>query len=75
MGAETNMERLIRLKEVTARTGLEKSTVYDLIADGEFPKPIPLTKRTVAWIESEVQAWIEKRIAAARSPVKLAAQS
>jgi len=60
--------RLIRCNEVVDRTGLSRATVYRLVRSGEFPSPIPLTRSTAAWIESEVQDWIDERIAAARGP-------
>jgi prophage regulatory protein len=45
---------LLRRRLVEARTGLARSTLYQRIADGTFPKPIHLGPRSVAWIESEV---------------------
>ena len=57
-------QRLLRLPSVVDRTGLSRSTLYELIADGAFPAPVPLGARSVAWAESEVQRWIERRIAA-----------
>jgi prophage regulatory protein len=60
------MERFLRIQEVQQRTGLKKSTLYLYIKQGRFPKPVPVTDRLVAWPESEVQAWIEARIKAAR---------
>ena len=60
-------ERLLRLREVQARTGLGRSTIYLRISQGRFPAPIPLgSPHIVAWIEGEIQAWIEHQIAAAR---------
>ncbi|MFM5301830.1 helix-turn-helix transcriptional regulator [Aeromonas caviae] len=56
--------RLIRIREVIQKTGLSKSSIYDLMARGQFPKPVRLTARSVAMIESEVDAWIAERIAA-----------
>ena len=44
-------------------TSLPTSTLYDKIAAGEFPKPIPLGPRSVAWLEDEVVAWQEAQIA------------
>ncbi|WP_426664080.1 helix-turn-helix transcriptional regulator [Rhodanobacter aciditrophus] len=58
--------RLIRIREATQRTGLSKAMVYRLIAAGQFPRQIRLTERTSAWVESEVQAWVDSRIAANR---------
>lgn len=43
-------------------TGLGRSTIYNYIADGSFPKPVSLGARAVAWVESEVQDWILERI-------------
>lgn len=54
--------RLIKLKEVMDCTGLGRSTVYNYIADGAFPKPVSLGARAVAWVEDEVQDWIAARI-------------
>jgi prophage regulatory protein len=57
---------LLRRRLVEARTGLARSTLYQRIADGTFPKPIHLGPRSVAWIESEVDGWIAARIAESR---------
>lgn len=61
------MLRLIRLPDVLTLTGLSRSTLYDLVSRGDFPTSVKLTKRTVAWIESEVTQWIESRITFSRS--------
>lgn len=55
--------RLIRIREATQKTGLSKSTIYDLIAAGRFPQLVRLSPRRVCLIESEVDAWIARRIA------------
>jgi prophage regulatory protein len=55
--------RIIRLKDVIKATGLARSTIYKLIGTGEFPPPVPITQRSVGWIESEVGAWIRTRVA------------
>lgn len=55
--------KLIKLKDVTAMTGLSRSHLYALAQQGIFPKPVKLTERSSAWVESEVQGWIESRIA------------
>jgi prophage regulatory protein len=55
--------RLIRLKEVKYYSGLARSTVYKYVAAGTFPKPVPLGGRAVAWVQGEVEAWIDSRIA------------
>ena len=55
--------RLIRRKEVQVKTGLGASSIYALMKQGKFPDPIHLSIRRVAWIESEIDSWIEERIA------------
>lgn len=60
-------QNLLRLPKVEAATGYKRSTIYRLIQQGEFPAPISLGARASAWLESEVNAWIQKRIEASRS--------
>lgn len=55
---------LLRLKEVTARTGLAKNTIYDRIRRKEFPAQIDLGGNCVAWSEDEIDAWIAVKLAA-----------
>jgi len=50
-------DRIIRLPEVIERVGLSKSTIYQNIQDGTFPKQLKLG-RTSGWLESEIDAWI-----------------
>jgi prophage regulatory protein len=59
-------KRLIRFKEVSRKTGYGHSAIYEKIGKGEFPAPISLGARAVAWVESEVDQWIDDRIAASR---------
>lgn len=54
---------LERLPQVKARTGLARSTLYRMIACGQFPKNLKLSERCSAWNSAEVDAWIAKRIA------------
>jgi prophage regulatory protein len=63
---ETNQTpKLIRIKSVIELTGVSKSYLYDLSNRGLFPKSIRLISggTSVAWVESEVEGWIEERIA------------
>lgn len=57
---------ILRLPTVKARTGLARSTIYLRIAEGRFPKPVSLGARAVGWVESEIQEWLERQIAASR---------
>ena len=53
---------MIRLREVTRVTGLARSTIYKLIGEGSFPRPVRLAARAVAWRSDVVNAWIEQCI-------------
>lgn len=57
----------LRLPKVKALTGLSKSSLYELIRDNNFPAPIHLGPRTVAWVSSEVRQWAAERISASRA--------
>lgn len=57
--------RLIRLPEVLHRVGWSRSQLYKQIDAGLFPRPIKLSERTVAWVESDLDDWIEARLVAA----------
>lgn len=63
MGAEMP-DYILRRIEVQKRTGLARSTIYAMIAAGDFPKPVPIGVRAVGWAESEIAAWLEARKAA-----------
>lgn len=54
--------RLIRMKEVITKTGLSRSRIYQYIGEGRFPASVSLGGRSVCWIESEVDKWIEDTI-------------
>ncbi|MCL7939152.1 AlpA family transcriptional regulator [Halomonas sp. ATCH28] len=64
--AQSIRKALIKRREVLARTALANSTLYRLMGAGEFPQSIQIGPRAVAWVEEEVDAWIEARIEAAR---------
>jgi len=55
--------QILRIKQLIATTGLARSTIYQYIEDGTFPKPIPLGARCVGWLESDIQDWLSSRIA------------
>ena len=54
----------LRAEEVTRITGIPRSTRYELIEQGKFPKPIKLSVRMVAWSAAEIAEWMQRRIAA-----------
>ena len=58
--------KLLRLPQVKATTGLSKSSIYARIAEGTFPKQIPLGPRLVVWVEADIQNWINEQVLTAR---------
>jgi prophage regulatory protein len=58
--------KILRLSAVKVLTGLSRSSVYQKIADGDFPKSIALGPRAVGWLESDVESWIERKVEASR---------
>ena len=70
---QSPQKRFIRLPEVLTRTGYGRTTIYRKMEDGSFPSSVKLDgrppknpeafdSRAVAWIEDEVEQWIESRI-------------
>ncbi|WP_107314296.1 helix-turn-helix transcriptional regulator [Burkholderia metallica] len=53
----TTTERLLRLPTVIGMVGLGKTTIYDMMKQGSFPKPRRVRNLSL-WAETEVQAWI-----------------
>ncbi len=53
--------KILRLRAVCEVTGLSRSTVYRLVSDGGFPKPVRLGPQSVGWRVSEVDEWLESR--------------
>lgn len=56
---------MLRLREVEQMIGRKRSSIYQDMANGRFPKPVKIGARAVAWLEQELIAWqrglIEKR--------------
>lgn len=65
----TISKKLVRLSEVLTRTGYSKAWIYKLIAQGRFPQSVKLGPRSIAFVESEIDEWIDQRIAESRSEV------
>lgn len=55
------MIKILRLKQVKERTGLSKSTIYEEMSLGRFPKSFKLSSRTVGWEEDKINKWIEEK--------------
>lgn len=59
-------KKLLRRNEVEKVTGLKRSSIYSKIKEGDFPKPIKLGMRAVAWLEADVMQWIESKVTESR---------
>jgi prophage regulatory protein len=64
---------LMRLPEVCDATALPPSSIYDAIAAGEFPPPVKISKRAVAWPRVHIDAWLTSRVEAVPAPTRSAA--
>lgn len=54
--------RLLRLPDVEQMTGIKKSTIYQLMKEGKFPRCVNISRRLSAWPEAAVLAWVNERI-------------
>ena len=54
--------RFIRLEEVMHRTGLKKTSIYSKMKAQKFPQKIDLGGNNVAWLESDIDDWINQKI-------------
>jgi prophage regulatory protein len=67
-------DTFLRCTAVVAVTGIPRSTLYELIKRGLFPRPIKLSERMAAWSSNEISDWQQRRIAA-RDQKKVRARS
>lgn len=64
--SNNSTHRFLRLAEVKHQVGLGRSAIYQKVKTGEFPAPISLGARAVAWTSDSISAWMEERIASSR---------
>lgn len=62
-------QSLVRLSEVQRRTGYSKAWIYRLMSHGKFPASVKIGTRAIAFVESEIDEWINQRIAESRKDV------
>lgn len=67
MAVKPSHPKILRLPLVRTRTGLSRSTIYDQMSRGRFPKQVTLGPKSVGWIEHEIDEWISSRINASRN--------
>ena len=54
-------EEMLRFEDVKRRIKLGRTSVYEQIKAGKFPRPFRLGQRAVGWKQSDISAWIESR--------------
>ena len=59
------MTKFLRMPAVLERTGLSRSTVYDMMDRGEFPRPVKIGVRAIAWPIERVDQWMAEKAEAA----------
>ena len=57
-------DRLLHRREVEKLTGLSRASIYRLMSEGEFPRPVRVSAKAVRWKESDITTWIQSRPAA-----------
>lgn len=58
---ESKSSPLMDAKAVSDYVGFSKATLYNMVRDGEFPKPVRVSSRLSRWLQSEVDTWIQSR--------------
>ncbi len=65
--------KVLRKEEVSEKVGYTTVHISKLAKEGKFPPPVKLgqgPKARVVWVESEVDAWLEERVAESRRKVR-----
>jgi|KBSSwiStaDraftv2_1062776.scaffolds.fasta_scaffold493084_2 prophage regulatory protein len=57
---------LLGIRDVMRMTSLSKKLLYRLMQSDEFPRQVALSPRRVAWVQSEVEAWLAAKLETAR---------
>lgn len=57
---------LMKLSEVTAAVHYSRASIYRLMGEGKFPKPITLGGRSVFWVRTQIQNFIREQIEKAK---------
>lgn len=64
MYSKIQSRRFLRLPEVKYLSGYCRTSIYEKIKAGKFPKPYPLGARAVGWLSEDIEDWVESRIKA-----------
>jgi len=53
------LPQIFRRKDLEERLKLSRSSIYAMMATGEFPKPIRLGRRAVGWLSDDIEKWLQ----------------
>jgi prophage regulatory protein len=62
--------RFFRIRDVEKFTGLSRASIYRLMREGKFPRPVRLVERAVAWTIDDLEIWAENRPTASSRSTK-----
>jgi len=60
---QKSTDNILRLPQTIKKTGLSRSTIYNLMGRGDFPQKIKLSHRSMGFLESEVNQWLAEKAA------------
>ena len=53
--------QIFRRRQLEERLGLTRSSIYKMMDDGEFPRPMKIGRRAVGWRADEIAQWLEQQ--------------
>lgn len=53
--------RILRRSQVEDQIGLSRSSIYQMMSDGDFPLPIKIGKRAIGWKQQDIIDWLDNR--------------
>jgi predicted DNA-binding transcriptional regulator AlpA len=59
-----NAGYMLRISALAPRLGVSKNTIWRLVRQGKFPKPIKLSDGVTVWKAEDVLAWLDSKEAA-----------
>lgn len=62
----TQLESFLRLKQVKELTGFSRSWIYEAMRRGDFPSPVLIGARAVAWTAQSIAEWQARRVEQSR---------
>jgi prophage regulatory protein len=59
--ADAAAPRMLRILEASTRVGLGRSSIWKMVKEGHFPAPRRLSRRSVGWLELDIEQWLRSR--------------